>query len=56
MGKLEQRADGYYILETQVGCISIKKAFQDADKPLNEISKNAKPDGFYLEIPDIKNN
>ena len=54
MGKLEQRADGYYILETKIGCISITKAFQDADKPLDEISKNAKPNGFYLEIPDIK--
>lgn len=54
MGKLEQRSDGYYILEAQIGCISIKKAFQDSDKPLNEISKNAKPDGFYINIPDIK--
>ncbi len=52
MGKLEEKSDGYYILEAQVGCVTIKKAFMDADKPLEEISTKPKSDGFYLDIPD----
>lgn len=54
VGKLEEKSDGYYILEAQIGCLTIKKAFQEANKPLDEISKTPKPDGFYLNIPDIK--
>lgn len=52
MGKLEQKSDGYYILEVTLGCVTIKKALMDADKPLEEISTEPKSDGFCLEIPD----
>lgn len=52
MGKLEEKADGYFILDVKVGCITIKKAFMLADKPTEEISTDSKPDGFYLDIPD----
>lgn len=55
MGKLEEMSDGYYILEVNFGAVSIKKAFQDADKPLEEISKVPKSDGFKLEILDAQN-
>lgn len=52
MGKLEEKSDGYYILEVKIGCIVIKKALMDADKPLEKISTVPKSDGFYLNIPD----
>lgn len=54
MGQLEETSDGYYILEVTLGCMTIKKALMDADKPLEEISKVPKPDGFKLEILDVK--
>lgn len=54
MGKLEQKSDGSYILEVTLGCVTVKKALVDADKPLDEIPNEPKPDGFYLEIPDKK--
>lgn len=54
MGKLEEKSDGNYVLEVKVGCLSINKAFKDAEKPLEEISKIPKPDGFYLYIPDVE--
>jgi hypothetical protein len=54
MGKLEEKSDGYYILEVTVGCVTIKKALMDADKPMEEISTEPKTDGFYLNIPDTK--
>lgn len=54
MGKLEEMSDGYYILDVTLGCMTIKKAFMDADKPLDEISEVPKPDGFKLEILDNK--
>ena len=53
MGKLEKKSDGYYILELQMGAISLKKAFMDADKPFDKISVDPAPEGFYLEIPDV---
>lgn len=53
MGKLEEKSDGNYILEVKVGNIKLTKAFKDAEKPLEEISKTPMPDGFYLYIPDI---
>lgn len=52
MVKLEQKSDGYYILEVQAGCMTVTKAFMDADKPLEEISTEPMPDGFCLDIPD----
>ena len=52
MGKLEEKSDGYYILEAKVGCVEVKKALMDADRPLEEISTEPKADGFYLDIPD----
>lgn len=56
MGKLEERSDGYYVLEgVKVGEMNIPpKVFQIVDKPLDEVSKKPKPDGFYLNIPDRK--
>lgn len=54
MGKLEEMSDGYYILDVTLGCITVKKAFMDADKPLDKISEVPKPDGFKLEILDNK--
>lgn len=54
MGKLEEKSDGYYILEVTVGCVTIKKALMDVDKPMEEISTEPKTDGFYLNIPDTK--
>lgn len=53
MGKLEEKSDGYYILEVTFGCVTIKKALMDADKPLEDISTEPKKDGFYLKISDI---
>lgn len=55
MGKLEEKSDGNYILEVKVGNIKLTKAFKDAEKPLDEISKNPMPNGFYLYIPDVEN-
>lgn len=54
MGKFEEKSDGYFILEAQIGCITIKKAFMESDKPLDEISKIPAKDGFYINIPNIK--
>lgn len=53
MGKLEEKSDGYYVLEVRIGCTAIKKAFAKSDKPLDEISSTPKADGFFLDIPDI---
>lgn len=55
MGKLEQKSDGYYVLDVTIGCMTFKKAFMDADKPLEEISDEPKPDGFFLHIPEYGN-
>ena len=55
MGTLEQKSDGYYVLDVTIGCVTIKKAFMDSDKPLDEISDERKPDGFFLHIPDYGN-
>ena len=52
MGKLEEKSDGYYVLEVTVGATHVKMAFQEADKPLEEISEKPATDGFYLDIPD----
>lgn len=54
MGKFEEKSDGYFILEAKIGNADIKKAFMIADKPLEEISKLPKSDGFYLHIDDKK--
>lgn len=54
MGKLEERSDGYYVLEgVKVGKFTMPaKIFQEADKPAEEVSKEPKSGGFYLDIPD----
>ncbi len=54
MGKLEERSDGYYVLEgVKVGKFTMPaKVFQEADKPVEEVSKEPKSGGFYLDIPD----
>ena len=52
MVKLEQRADGYYVLEAIIGCTKVEKVFMDADKPLEDVSTEHKADGFFLNIPD----
>lgn len=54
MGKLEEKSDGYYILEVTIGCMTLKKAFMDADKPIEEISDLPKSDGFFLAIPEYE--
>ena len=58
MGKLEERSDGYYVLEdVKVGAVTIPtKIFQVVDKPIEDVSKQPKSDGFYLDIPDIQDN
>ena len=53
MGKLEERSDGYYVLEgVKVGIINIPPKVFQVEKPLEEVSKLPKSDGFYLDIPD----
>lgn len=54
MGKLEQKKDGYYILDVKIGLLTVKKALMDSDKPLEEIPEEPMADGFYLEIPDVE--
>lgn len=54
MGKLEEMSDGNYILDTIVGEVHITKVFKESDIPLDNVSKEPKSDGFYLNIPDIK--
>lgn len=57
MGKLVEKSEGYYLLNVKVGSVEIEKAFMDADKPLEEISKLPMPEnGFCLIIPDDKEN
>lgn len=53
MGKFEEKADGFYVLEAKVGIINICKVFQEVNIPLENISKEPKTDGFFLNIPDI---
>lgn len=54
MVKMEQMSDGYYVLKVTYGCVTIVKVFMDADIPLEKVSTEPKPDGFYLDIPDEK--
>lgn len=54
MGKLEQKSDGTYVLEVTIGSMTVKKAFKDADIPLEEIPDEPKDSGFYLYIPDVE--
>lgn len=57
MGKLVEKSEGYYLLNVKIGSVEIEKAFMNADKPLEEISKLPMPEnGFCLEIPDDKEN
>lgn len=51
MVKLEERSDGYFILEINLGYIVIKKIFKEMDIPMSEVSNEPKSDGFYLNIP-----
>ena len=54
MGKLEQKSDGYYVLEdVKIGVVTIPtKVFKEVNIPLDKVSKEPKANGFYLEIPD----
>lgn len=54
MGKLEEMSDGNFILDTIVGEVHITKVFKESNTPLDNVSKEPKSDGFYLNIPDIK--
>ena len=55
MGKLEEKSDGYFVLEVKIGNVIVKKIFKAVDIPLDEISEEPKVDGFYLDIPDREN-
>lgn len=54
MGKLEERSDGYYVLQdVKVGIVNVQPmVFQKVEKPLEDVSEVPKSDGFYLDIPD----
>ena len=52
MVKLEQMSDGYYIFKVTIGAITLEKVFMDADKPLEEVSKEPAANGLMLNIPD----
>lgn len=54
MGKLEERTDGLYVLEgVKIGVFTLPtKVLKEVDIPLESVSKEPKPDGFYLDIPD----
>lgn len=54
MVKLEEKSDGFYVLEVEIAGYSVTKIFQEVDKPLEEISETPMPEGFYLNIPDNK--
>lgn len=54
MGKLEEMSDGNFILDTIVDEVHITKVFKESNTPLDNVSKEPKSDGFYLNIPDIK--
>lgn len=52
MGKLEEKSDGFFVLDTNVGAIHITKVFQEVEKPLDEVSSEPMEGGFYLDVPD----
>ena len=52
MGKLQSKADGYFLLECQVGCISVHKALMQSDLSIDEVRDLPDTDDFYLNIPD----
>ena len=50
MVKLEERDDGYYVLEIHTEHLVLVKGLMDADKPVTEISQETKADGLRLEF------
>lgn len=54
MGKLEERSNGYFVLEVTFGPVVVKRAFMASDIPLEQIPEERKTDGFYLYIPDTE--
>ena len=54
MVKLEEREDGYYVLEAKHEGVTLVKAFMDADKPLSEVAQKPKANGFVLIVNDGK--
>ena len=52
MGKLQSKADGYYLLECQVGNVSIHKALMQSDLSIEKVRDLPDTDDFYLNIPD----
>lgn len=53
MGKLEERKDGFFVLDAVVGSVHIKKVFTESEKTIAEVAEEPKQGGFYLDIPDI---
>lgn len=51
MGKLEEKSDGYYVLEAKMGVVNIHKVFKEVE-PDTEISEKPMKNGFFLNIPD----
>ncbi len=54
MGKLEERSDGYFVLDVQLGAIRVERAFMPSDKPLEAVSEEPMDGGFVLIIPDTE--
>lgn len=52
MGKLQSKQDGYYLLECQVGNVSVHKALMQSDLSIDEVRDLPDTDDFYLNIPD----
>lgn len=52
MGKLEEKSDGFFVLDANVGAVHITKVFQEVEKSIDEVSGEPMEDGFYLDIPD----
>lgn len=52
MGKLQSRSGGYYLLECRIANVTVKKAFMQADKSVEDIAALPLTDDFYLNIPD----
>lgn len=52
MGKLQSKSGGYYLLECQVGAVTVQKALRFSDKSLDEVKALPSTDDFFLHIPD----
>ena len=52
MGKLQSKQDGYFLLECQIGCMTVHKALMQSDLSIDEVRDLPDTDDFYLNIPD----